>query len=116
MKTAPLSLKTLAGRGIFVAGDAKVLNNKEPRGDIGGSACDQETRVVIEEVQDFDATFVAQLPMGEVTLPGFVRLACLKGDVGRAGRLRGWDWIRPLRERTFQMVEMAGALPSSRPR
>jgi hypothetical protein len=43
--------------------------------------------VVIEPVQDLDIGAVSESPMGEVGLPGLVRLRCFEAQIGRTGAL-----------------------------
>ena len=58
-------------------------------------AGDQVSRVVVEPVQDLDIAAVRESPVGEVGLPGLVRLGGFEADVRglRAFlRLRGDEW------------------------
>gem|GEM_PF-4619623 len=41
--------------------------------------------MIVDEIEDLNTSAVAQLPMGEIGLPGFIRLGCFKADIGRAG-------------------------------
>lgn len=84
VKTAPLSVSTAAGVPQVVKASVKVSTTSSSGDGCAGDAGDEETGVVVDDVEDFDAAAVGEAPVGDVGLPALV-------GVGRLQSVSSWS-------------------------